>query len=87
MDTQKAYQSIHQRSYTKSADINELTLAIQTILKGGQYLCKRFKTILNRMQTEEQIKEQLTLREMEVLQAIAKGFNTREIADLTSCFE
>ncbi|MCI6051099.1 response regulator transcription factor [Phocaeicola plebeius] len=47
-----------------------------------QYLCKRFKTILNRMQTEEQIKEQLTLREMEVLQAIAKGFNTREIADL-----
>ena len=24
----------------KSADINELTLAIQTILKGGQYLCK-----------------------------------------------
>ena len=51
----------------KSADINELTLAIQTILKGGQYLCKRFKTILNRM---------------EVLQAIAKGFNTREIADL-----
>lgn len=34
------------------------------------------------MQTEEQIKEQLTLREMEVLQAIAKGFNTREIAEL-----
>ena len=34
------------------------------------------------MQTEEQIKEQLTLREMEVLQAIAKGFNTREIADI-----
>lgn len=66
----------------KSADIHELTLAIQTILKGGQYLCKRFKSILNRMQTEEQIKEQLTLREMEVLQAIAKGFNTREIAEL-----
>ena len=66
----------------KSADINELTLAIQTILKRGQYLCKRFKSILNRMQTEEQIKEQLTLREMEVLQAIAKGFNTREIAEL-----
>lgn len=66
----------------KSADINELTLAIQIILKGGQYLCKRFKSILNRMQTEEQIKEQLTLREMEVLQAIAKGFNTREIAEL-----
>lgn len=60
----------------KSADINELTLAIQTILKGGQYLCKRFKSILNRMQ------KQLTLREMEVLQAIAKGFNTREIAEL-----
>ena len=41
----------------KSADINELTLASQTILKGGQDLCKRFKSILNRMQTEEQIKE------------------------------
>ena len=66
----------------KSADIHELTLAIQTILKGGQYLCKRFRTILNRLHTDEQLKEQLTLREMEVLQAIAKGYNTREIANL-----
>lgn len=66
----------------KSADIHELTLAIQTLLKGEYYLCKRFKAILNRLQTEEQIKEQLTLREMEVLQAIAKGHSTREIADL-----
>ena len=66
----------------KSADIHELTLAIQTILKGGNYLCKRFKSILNRLQAEEQLKEQLTLREMEVLQAIAKGYNTREIANL-----
>lgn len=31
---------------------------------------------------EKQIKEQLTLREMEVLQAIAKGYSTREIAEL-----
>ena len=66
----------------KSADIHELTLAIQTILKGGQYLCKRFRTILNRLHTDEQLKEQRTLREMEVLQAIAKGYNTREIANL-----
>ena len=66
----------------KSPDITDLPLPTQTIFKGRQYLCKRSKTILNRMQTEEQIKEQLTLREMEVLQAIAKGFNTREIADL-----
>lgn len=66
----------------KSADINELILAIQTILKGGHYLCKRFKSILKRMHMEECIKEQLTLREMEVLQAIAKGYSTREIADL-----
>ena len=67
---------------TNGFELIDKILQIQTILKGGQYLCKRFKTILNRMQTEEQIKEQLTLREMEVLQAIAKGFNTREIADL-----
>jgi len=66
----------------KSADIHELTLAIQTILKGGQYLCRRFRTILNRLQAEELLKEQLTLREMEVLQAIARGYSTREIADL-----
>ena len=71
-----------QGAILKSADIHELTLAIQTILKGGNYLCKRFKSILNRLQAEEQLKEQLTLREMEVLQAIAKGYNTREIADL-----
>lgn len=66
----------------KSADISELTLAIQTILKGGHYLCRRFKSILNRLHMEKQIKEQLTLREMEVLQAIAKGYSTREIAEL-----
>ncbi len=66
----------------KSADIPELNLAIQTILKGGHYLCKRFKSILNRMHVEEQLKEQLTLREMDVLQAIAKGYSTREIANL-----
>lgn len=66
----------------KSADINELTLAIQTILKGEHYFCKRFTSILNRLHMEDRIKETLTLRELEVLQAIAKGYNTREIADL-----
>lgn len=66
----------------KSADIHELTLAIQTVLRGEQYLCKRFRTILNRLHADEQVKEPLTLREMEVLQAIAKGNNTREIAEL-----
>lgn len=66
----------------KSADIHELTLAIQSILKGEQYFCKRYRTILNRLHTEKQLREQLTLREMEVLQAIAKGYNTREIANL-----
>lgn len=66
----------------KSADIGELTLAIQTILKGEQYFCKRFKSILNRLRMEEYVKEPLTLRELEVLQAIAKGYNTREIASL-----
>lgn len=66
----------------KSADINELVTAIQTILKGETYVCKRFKGILNRIHAEEPIKEQLTLRERDVLQAIARGLNTREIAEL-----
>lgn len=66
----------------KSADINELVTAIQTILKGETYVCKRFKEILNRIHAEEPIKEQLTLRERDVLQAIARGLNTREIAEL-----
>lgn len=66
----------------KSADINELVTAIQTILEGKTYVCKRFKEILNRIHAEEPIKEQLTLRERDVLQAIARGLNTREIAEL-----
>lgn len=66
----------------KSADINELVTAIQTILKVETYVCKRFKEILNRIHAEEPIKEQLTLRERDVLQAIARGLNTREIAEL-----
>ena len=66
----------------KSADINELVTAIQTILEGETYVCKRFKEILNRIHAEEPIKEQLPLRERDVLQAIARGLNTREIAEL-----
>ena len=66
----------------KSADINELVTAIQPILEGETYVCKRFKEILNRIHAEEPIKEQLTLRERDVLQAIARGVNTREIAEL-----
>lgn len=66
----------------KSADINELVTAIQTILEGETYVCKRFKEILNRIHAEEPLKEQLTMRERDVLQAIARGLNTREIAEL-----
>ena len=82
MDTQKAYQSIHQGAILKSADINELTLAIRLFWKEDNIFVKRFKTILNRMQTEEQIKGTAHAKRDGSIATIAKGFNTREIADL-----
>ncbi|WP_300728848.1 response regulator transcription factor [uncultured Bacteroides sp.] len=68
----------------KSTDTFELKLAIQKIMGGETYFCRRFERILqrsNNSKVESSVKDRLTQREIEVLKAIAQGLNTREIAE------
>lgn len=65
----------------KSADTVELSEAIRCVLKGEVYYCLHFKKILARALCIDDVAENLTPREVEVLHLIAQGLNTREIAE------
>lgn len=74
----------------KSSSTTELALAIRSVLQGETYACFRFQSIskqLTRTSAEIQPKDFPTKREAEVLQAVAKGMNTREIALLLNISE
>jgi DNA-binding NarL/FixJ family response regulator len=64
----------------KETEMEELKTAINTILKGDSYFSQKllFKLVQNKKH-ESQIN--LTKREHEVLQLIARGYSTQEIAD------
>lgn len=65
----------------KSADTAELAKAIQYVLDGEVYFCLHFKKILAHALCIDDVAENLTPREIEVLHLIAQGLNTREIAE------
>lgn len=64
----------------KTADTAELSKAIQCILEGGIYFCLEFKKILAHTASLNDIIDNLTQREVDVLKLIAQGMSTREIA-------
>jgi DNA-binding NarL/FixJ family response regulator len=71
----------------KDAAAGELTLAIRSILKGETYLSPSISrhvidTYLKRVGDKSGPFDQLTSRQREVLQLIAEGNNTKEIAFL-----
>ncbi len=74
----------------KSSTASYLIDAVRCVLQGNSYACPRFASIsrkLCRTSPELQQKDVPTRREQEVLQAVAKGLNTREIADLLKVSE
>ena len=61
----------------KSAHLEQLLEAITTVIKGKQYFCPKFRKAQNKISLENNI---LTRREIDVLQEIASGYSTKEIA-------
>ena len=69
----------------KSSNIQEVKQAILNVLSGKQYFCDHFESLCRKLKnTDTGIfpNDVLTTREMDVLQAIADGLNTNEIAEL-----
>ena len=74
----------------KSSASTELMAAIRCVLRGEAYACPRFAAIsqnLNSASAGLQPKDAPTRRERDVLEAVAKGMNTHEIADLLKISE
>lgn len=62
----------------------ELVNAIYHVLQGDTYVCERFAAISQKLHsgTAFMSEDKPTKREQEVLEAVAKGMNTQEIAEL-----
>lgn len=69
----------------KASDGNELVNAVYSVLLGETYVCSRFAAISHKLSRGPAFmfpQDKPTRREQEVLEAIAKGLNTHEIANL-----
>lgn len=75
----------------KSSVTSNLVDAIRSVLQGESYACPRFATISRKLYRSTlaaaQSKGIPTKREQDVLQAVAKGLNTHEIAELLGVSE
>jgi DNA-binding NarL/FixJ family response regulator len=70
---------------SRDADPAELHLAIKTIAKGGTYLSRILgeheSGLLTLSRTSAEALRKLTARQLQVLQLLAEGYATKEIAD------
>ncbi|WP_010520320.1 response regulator transcription factor [Aquimarina agarivorans] len=69
---------------SKNASKQELLLAIESVLKGGNYFSKEIKDayLQNRLLNKKNEKINLTKREIEVITLIAEEHTTNEIAEI-----
>ncbi len=67
----------------KNASKTELSTAIQTVFKGGNYFSQEIlqKLALQSVKNKGFNKEQLSLREIEIIQLVCQGKTTNEIAE------
>lgn len=69
----------------KSSAGNYIKKAIQAVLKGKTYYCPRFQQLYKEKEkvsnTTDTFDSAPTIRELDVLKAIAKGMNTHEISE------
>ena len=61
----------------KSGQLSQLIEAIEAVIEGRQFFCDRFKRSQKRLQLQNDVPTQ---RELQVLEAIARGQSTKEIA-------
>ena len=67
----------------KDAGEHELVTAIKTVAAGGEYFCKVIEKKVAQIRQNKQLQNiKLTAREIEILQLLAMGKQSREIADL-----
>ena len=67
----------------KDAGEHELVTAIKTVAAGGEYFCKVIEKKVAQIRQNKQLQKiKLTAREIEILQLLAMGKQSREIADL-----
>lgn len=62
----------------KTAQLNQLLEAIETVIDGRQYFCSKFKKAQNSIRLQNDV---LTRREIDVLLEIAEGYATKQIAE------
>lgn len=67
---------------SKSSGVEELRRALSHVIAGESYLDNRLQKLCRRAEHESEGIASLSRRETEVLQAIVKGYNTNEIANL-----
>jgi DNA-binding NarL/FixJ family response regulator len=66
----------------KNANINEIILGIETVLRGGKFLCKQTKSVMDKKnQSELKVIPKLTRREKEILIEASSGLTTPQIAE------
>lgn len=68
----------------KSSDVTSLREAVLAVLAGETYTCERFRSLCDKLHgsaAELSPHDAPTPREKEVLQALAKGMNSHEIAE------
>lgn len=72
----------------KASASAELIAAVRSVLKGETYTCPRFASVAQKLnRVPGPYKDAPTRRERDVLKAVAKGYNTHEIADLLKISE
>ena len=74
-----------------SSDVKDMETAIMSVLNGETYYCPRFDVLRRKLRSRlclELLKEDIpTSRELEVLNAVAQGWNTTQIANKLSITE
>ncbi|UJR79664.1 LuxR C-terminal-related transcriptional regulator [Sandaracinus amylolyticus] len=65
----------------KGAPLTDLATAIERVIAGETFYCRRTAELLRRHATRRQPAAELTGREREILALVARGATSREIAD------